>query len=247
MFFHSKIVLITGASRGIGRAIAMQFAQQGAIVIGTATTGEGAQLITDYLQSAHAQGMGVVLNVCDQTSIEQVLSDIRAQFGAPHILINNAGITEDNLLLRMKTEQWDNVIDTNLSAVYRLTKACLRDMMKARFGRVINITSVVAVTGNPGQSNYCAAKAGVIGFTKAVAQEMAGVGITANTVAPGFIQTDMTNRLDEKQQEMILSRIPAKRMGTPDDVAHVVCFLASDRSAYMTGQTIHVNGGMCMV
>ena len=204
MSFQNKVVFITGASRGIGYAIAKAFHEQGAIVIGTATSEAGAKNIP---------GHGIVLNVCDATAVEKAFEAVQAQFGAPAILINNAGITEDNLMLRMKPEQWDRVIETNLNAIYRTTKACLRHMMKARWGRVINITSVVGVTGNPGQANYCAAKAGMIGFTKSVAIEMAGVGITANSIAPGFIQTDMTDKLDEKQREAILSQIPAKKMG----------------------------------
>ncbi|HLB57077.1 MAG TPA: 3-oxoacyl-ACP reductase FabG [Coxiellaceae bacterium] len=237
MTFKNKIVFITGASRGIGFAIAKAFHDQGAIVIGTATTEDGAKKIP---------GHGVVLNVCDAAQVEKVFEEIQTKFGAPNILINNAGVTEDNLLLRMKPEQWDRVIDTNLNAVYRTTKLCLRHMMKARFGRIINITSVVGVTGNPGQANYCAAKAGMIGFTKAVAIEMASVGITANTVAPGFIQTDMTGKLDEKQREAILSQIPSKKMGDAMDIANAVLFLASDAAMYITGQTLHVNGGMYM-
>lgn len=235
MSFQNKIVFITGASRGIGYAIAKAFHEQGAIVIGTATTEAGAKNIP---------GHGIVLNVCDATAVEKAFEAVQTEFGAPAILVNNAGITEDNLMLRMKPEQWDRVIDTNLNAIYRTTKACLRHMMKARWGRVINITSVVGVTGNPGQANYCAAKAGMIGFTKAVAIEMAGVGITANAVAPGFIQTDMTDKLDEKQREMILSQIPAKKMGNVMDIANTVLFLASDSAGYITGQTLHVNGGM---
>lgn len=235
MSFQHKIVFITGASRGIGYAIAKAFHEQGAIVIGTATTEEGAKNIP---------GRGIVLNVCDAAAVEKAFEAVQAEFGAPAILINNAGITEDNLMLRMKPEQWDRVIDTNLNAIYRTTKACLRYMMKARWGRVINITSVVGVTGNPGQANYCAAKAGMIGFTKAVAIEMAGVGITANAVAPGFIQTDMTDKLDEKHREAILSQIPAKKMGDVMDIANAVLFLASDSAGYITGQTLHVNGGM---
>jgi len=229
--------LITGASRGIGRAIAEAFSKQNAVVIGTATTEAGAKNIP---------GHGLVLDVRDADAIEKVYADIQEKFGAPAILINNAGITDDNLLLRMKKEQWDRVIDTNLSAVYRTTKICLRAMMKARFGRIINVTSVVAVTGNSGQANYCAAKAGMIGFTKAVAMEMAGVGITANAVAPGFIQTDMTSCLDEKQQAAILSQIPAKKIGVVEDIANAVLFLASENASYITGQTLHVNGGMYM-
>lgn len=237
MSFKNKIVFITGASRGIGRAIAQTFHDQGAIVIGTATTESGAKNIPGY---------GMVLNVCDDAQIEKTFEEIHAKFGAPAILINNAGITADNLLVRMKSDQWNQVIDTNLNAIYRTTKACLRHMMKARFGRVINITSVVGVTGNPGQANYCAAKAGMIGFTKALAAEMASVGITANAIAPGFIQTDMTDKLDEKQHEIILSQIPAKKMGDVSDIANAVLFLASDAAAYITGQTLHVNGGMFM-
>lgn len=237
MSFQNKVVFITGASRGLGFAIAKAFHEKGAVVIGTATSESGVKNIP---------GHGVVLDVCDAAAIEKVFEDIQTKFGAPAILINNAGITEDNLLLRMKPEQWDRVIDTNLNAIYRTTKACLRQMMKARWGRIINITSVVGVTGNPGQANYCAAKAGVIGFTKALAIEMAGVGITVNTVAPGFIQTDMTNQLDEKQQAAILSQIPAKKMGHPADIAHAVLFLSSEYASYITGQTLHINGGMYM-
>lgn len=237
MSFQHKVVLITGASRGIGHAIAKAFHEQGAIVIGTATSEAGAKNIP---------GHGVVLNVCDDAQVEKIFEEVQAKFGAPAILINNAGVTEDNLMLRMRQEQWDRVIDTNLNAIYRTTKACLRNMMKARWGRIINITSVVGVTGNPGQANYCAAKAGMIGFTKALASEMAGVGITANAVAPGFIQTDMTDKLDEKQREAILSQIPAKKMGDAKDIANVVLFLASDAASYITGQTLHVNGGMFM-
>lgn len=236
-FFQNKIVFITGSSRGIGYAIAKIFHDQGAIVIGTATSEEGAKKIP---------GHGFVLNVCDAVAIEKTIEMIQEKFGAIAILINNAGITEDNLMLRMKPEQWDHVIDTNLNAIYRTTKACLRHMMKARWGRIINITSVVAATGNPGQANYCAAKAGMIGFTKAVAAEMAGVGITVNAVAPGFIQTDMTDKLDDKQREAILSQIPAKKMGNAEDIAQAVLFLASDSAAYITGQTLHINGGMYM-
>ena len=237
MSFTNKIVLITGASRGIGHAIAQAFADQNAIVIGTATSEAGVKNIP---------GHGIVLDVCDPASIEKAFEDIQARFGMPAILVNNAGITEDNLLVRMRPEQWDRVINTNLNAVYRTTKICLRSMMKARWGRIINVTSVVGVTGNPGQANYCAAKAGVIGFTKSVAIEMASLGITANTIAPGFIETDMTGKLDEKQREAILAQIPSKRMGSTFDIANAVLFLASESAAYITGQTLHVNGGMYM-
>lgn len=237
MSFTNKVVFITGASRGIGHAIAQSFAKHNAIVIGTATSASG---ITNI------PGHGVILDVCDTSAIEKIFADIQEKWGMPAILINNAGVTDDNLLLRMKPEQWDCVINTNLNAVYRTTKICLRSMMKARWGRIINLTSVVGVTGNPGQANYCAAKAGVIGFTKAVAMEMAGVGITINAVAPGFIETDMTGKLDEKQRDMILSQIPAKRMGSALDIANAVLFLASENAAYITGQTLHINGGMYM-
>ncbi|MCX7121042.1 MAG: 3-oxoacyl-ACP reductase FabG [Gammaproteobacteria bacterium] len=237
MPFTNKIILITGASRGIGHGIAKAFAEQNAIVIGTATSESGVKNIP---------GHGFVLDVCDAAAIEALFEKIQTQFGAPAILINNAGVTEDNLVLRMKPEQWDRVINTNLNAVYRTTKIALRSMMKARWGRIINLTSVVGVTGNPGQANYCAAKAGVIGFTKAVAAEMAGVGITANAIAPGFIQTDMTDKLDDKQREAILSQIPAKKMGDVSDIANAALFLASEKAAYITGQTLHVNGGMYM-
>lgn len=238
MRFTGKVVLVTGASRGIGYAIAKSFVDQGAIVIGTATSETGAK---------NSPGHGMVMDVCNALSVEKALTEIQTKFGAPHILINNAGLTEDNLMLRMKVEQWDHVIDANLNGVFRTTKACLRGMLKARWGRIINITSVVGVTGNSGQANYCAAKAGMIGFTKAVAAEMAGVGITANCVAPGFIQTDMTDKLDEKQREAILAQIPSKKMGQAQDIANAVLFLASDDASYITGQTVHVNGGMCMV
>lgn len=246
MSFSDKVVLVTGASRGIGAAIAHAFAQKGAIVVGTATSSAGADKITQAIQATGNRGVGLVLDVCNADHIEQLLKHVQEQFGAVAILVNNAGITEDNLILRMRSEQWDHVIDTDLNSVYRTTKGCLRAMMKARWGRVINITSVVGITGNPGQANYCAAKAGVIGFTKSVAIEMAGVGITVNAVAPGFIQTDMTDALNEKQQAAIMSQIPAKKLGKPVDIAHVALFLASDEAAYITGQTLHVNGGMYM-
>ena len=247
MSIKSKVALVTGGSRGIGRAIAVALGREGAIVIGTATTDEGAKQITTVLQSEQVEGMGYALNVCDDNAIQETLAAIQAKFGEVSILVNNAGITRDNLLMRMKPDQWDEVIDTNLTAVYRLTKSCLRSMVKARWGRVINISSVVASIGNPGQVNYCAAKAGIIGFSKALAQEVAAYGITINTVSPGFIDTDMTRDLSEKQQDMIMSRIPMKRIGEPLEVAAAVTFLASANAAYITGQTLHVNGGMCMV
>lgn len=242
-----RIALVTGASRGIGSAIAKALGEKGAIVIGTSTSEEGAQQISESLKSSNIKGEGIVLNVCDQNSIDEALKTIKTNFDDPSILVNNAAITADNLLLRMKPEQWDKVIDTNLNSIYRVTKACLKSMMKARWGRIISITSIVGVTGNPGQANYCAAKAGVIGFTKALAQEMASVGITANTVAPGFIDTEMTRRLSEKQKEIIHGQIPMGRIGSVEEVAYAVTFLADEKASYITGQTLHVNGGMCMV
>lgn len=244
---EKKIVLVTGATRGIGRAIAIKLAEQGMTVIGTATSQEGADSITQYLREMAASGAGCVLNVCCDDSVQQLYQHITDTFGAPDILINNAAITQDNLLLRMKSEQWTSVIDTNLNSVYRLTKTCVRAMLKKNWGRVVSITSVVGVAGNPGQANYCAAKAGVIGFTKSLAQEMSAKGITFNTIAPGFIQTDMTDALNEQQREGILAQIPMKHMGKPVDIANAVAFLVSDQASYITGQTLHVNGGMLMV
>lgn len=242
-----KVALVTGASRGIGRAIALGLGREGAIVIGTATTNDGAEKITDFLKAANIPGGGYALNVCDSEAVQNVISQAQNDHGAVAILVNNAGIHRDNLLLRMKEEQWDEVINTNLSAVFRLSKICLKSMVKQRNGRIINITSVVGVMGNPGQVNYCAAKAGVIGFTKALALEMAAYGITVNAVAPGFIDTDMTSQLTPDQREWISGKIPMKRSGTVEDIANTVVFLASDQAAYTTGQTLHVNGGMCMV
>lgn len=242
-----RIALVTGASRGIGRAIVEALGEKGLMVVGTATSEEGANKISDYLNASNIKGAGIVLDVRDQTSIDNALESLKNNFGDPSILVNNAAITEDNLLLRMKPEQWNNVIDTNLNSIYRVTKACLKPMMKARWGRIISITSIVGVTGNPGQANYCAAKAGVIGFTKALAQEMATVGITANTVAPGFIDTDMTRRLPDKQKEIIHAQIPMHRIGAVEEVAYAVSFLADEKASYITGHTLHVNGGMCMV
>lgn len=244
---EKKIVLVTGATRGIGRAIAIKLAEQGMTVIGTATSQQGAENITQYLREMDAAGAGCVLNVCSDESVQQLYQYVTDTFGAPDILINNAAITQDNLLLRMKSEQWSSVIDTNLNSVYRLTKACVRAMLKKNWGRVVTITSVVGVAGNPGQANYCAAKAGVIGFTKSLAQEMSAKGITFNTVAPGFIQTDMTDALNEQQREAVLAQIPMKRMGVPDDIANAVGFLVSDQARYITGHTLHINGGMLMV
>ncbi len=242
-----KIALVTGASRGIGRAIALELGRQGAVVAGTATTREGAEKISAALNAEHIQGGGYALDVRDSEAVQNVVAKVQTDHGPIAILVNNAGIHRDNLLLRMKDEQWDEVINTNLSAVFRMSKFCLKSMVKQRAGRIINITSVVGVMGNPGQANYCAAKAGVIGFTKALALEMAAYGITVNAVAPGFIETDMTSQLTPEQREWISGKIPMKRSGTVEDIANIVVFLASDQAAYITGQTLHVNGGMCMV
>lgn len=246
MSLEGKVALVTGASRGIGKGIAHELARQGAEVVGTATSAEGAQAITDGLKEAGFSGYGIVMNVAEAESIEAGLKQLAEQSGAPLILVNNAGITRDNLLMRLKDDDWAAVLETNLSSVYRTSKAVLRGMAKARWGRIINISSVVAGMGNPGQGNYCAAKAGVEGFTRSLAKEMSNRGITANCVAPGFIDTDMTKKLDDKQREAMLEIIPAGRLGSPEEVAAVVAFLASDGAAYVTGETIHVNGGMYM-
>lgn len=238
-----KIALVTGASRGIGKAIAMQLSQLGAKVVGTATSESGAQAISDYLGNS---GAGMVLNVADPASIEQVLGAIKEQFGDIDILVNNAGITRDNLLMRMKDEEWDSIIDTNLTSIFRMSKAVLRPMMKKRNGRIINIGSVVGSSGNPGQTNYAAAKAGLIGFSKSMAREIASRGITVNVVSPGFIDTDMTKSLTDDQKQAIMKDVPAERLGKPEEIAATVAFLASDNAAYITGETIHVNGGMFM-
>jgi len=242
----NAIAFVTGASRGIGRAIALGLGQQGATVIGTATTQGGADAISGYLAEAGIQGKGLMLNVADPESVDGVVKAINADFGAPTILVNNAGITRDNLLMRMKEEEWQSIMDTNLTSVFRLSKACLRGMMKARKGRIINIGSVVGATGNPGQANYCAAKAGLVGFTKSLAREVGSRNITVNTVAPGFIDTDMTKELPEEQRTALIAGIPLDRLGQPEDIANAVAFLASDNAGYITGETIHVNGGMFM-
>ena len=240
---QGKIALVTGATRGIGRAVAEELALKGAFVIGTATSEKGAESISAYLGE---EGRGLVLNVADQASIEGVLERIKKEFGDIDILVNNAGITRDNLLMRMKDEEWFDILQTNLSSVYHLSTAMLRSMMKKRFGRIINIGSVVGSSGNPGQSNYCAAKAGLIGFSKALAKEVASRGITVNVVAPGFVATDMTEVLSEELKNTLLSQIPAGRLGEPKDIAKAVAFLASDDAAYINGTTLHVNGGMYM-
>jgi 3-oxoacyl-[acyl-carrier protein] reductase len=239
-----KIALVTGASRGIGAAIAQRLSAEGARVIGTATTADGAARISAQL-SAHG-GRGAVLDVAKPESIEALLADIEAHEGAIGILCNNAGITRDTLLLRMKQEDWDAVLQTNLASVFRLSKAVLRGMMKARAGRIINITSVVALTGNPGQANYAAAKAGIIGFSKSLAREVGSRGITVNCVAPGFIDTDMTRSLNDAQRETLNGQIPLGRLGQPADIAAAVAFLSSEGGAYITGETLNVNGGMYM-
>lgn len=238
-----EVALVTGASRGIGKAIAKQLAEQGATVIGTATSEKGAAAISDYLA---ASGVGRVLDVCDKGSVNELIDGISKEFGAVTVLVNNAGITRDNLLMRMKDEEWDEIIDTNLSSIFRLSKACLRGMMKNKGGRIINIASVVGVSGNAGQTNYAAAKAGIMGFSKSLAREVASRNITVNTVAPGFIATDMTDELPEEQKMAVLSQIPLARLGAPEDIAATVGFLASKAGAYITGQTLHINGGMHM-
>ncbi|AUI82286.1 3-oxoacyl-ACP reductase FabG [Alteromonas macleodii] len=239
-----KIALVTGASRGIGKAIATQLAQQGATVIGTATSENGAQAISDYL--SEFGGKGFALNVTDKESVDTTIKAINEAHGGVDILVNNAGITRDNLLMRMKDDEWQDIIDTNLTSIFTLSKAVLRGMMKKRFGRIVNIGSVVGSAGNAGQANYAAAKAGVIGFSKSMAREVASRGITINVVAPGFIDTDMTKALTDDQKEAIFKDIPANRLGEPDEIAATVAFLVSDGAAYITGETIHVNGGMYM-
>lgn len=242
----NKIALVTGASRGIGHAIALALGREGTTVVGTATTAEGVEKITNAFKEAKIDGYGAILNVASQESIGAVIDLIKERSAMPSILVNNAAVTHDNLLLRMKDEEWNSVIETNLNSIYRMTKACLRDMLKARWGRIISISSVVGSTGNPGQVNYAAAKAGLIGFTKALAQEVGSRDITVNAVAPGFIDTDMTRSLPEEQQKALMARIPMQRLGTVDDIASAVVFLASDAAGYITGQTLHVNGGMYM-
>jgi 3-oxoacyl-[acyl-carrier protein] reductase len=241
-----KIALVTGASRGIGAAIALKLARQGTTVIGTATSAQGAAAISTALTSAGLHGSGVAMNVNDAAQIDQVLEHIASEFGDVAILVNNAAITRDNLLLRMKEEEWDDILSTNLKSVYRLSKQVLRSMMKARFGRIINITSVVGATGNAGQVNYAAAKAGVVGFSKSLAREVGSRNITVNCIAPGFIDTDMTRTLPDAQRSAMIGQIPLGRLGTPDDVAAAVAFLAAPEAGYITGCTLHVNGGMYM-
>ncbi|MDF4432930.1 3-oxoacyl-ACP reductase FabG [Vibrio parahaemolyticus] len=244
MNLEGKIALVTGASRGIGRAIAELLVERGATVIGTATSESGAAAISEYLGE---NGKGLALNVTDVESIEATLKTINDEFGAIDILVNNAGITRDNLLMRMKDDEWNDIINTNLTPIYRMSKAVLRGMMKKRAGRIINVGSVVGTMGNAGQTNYAAAKAGVIGFTKSMAREVASRGVTVNTVAPGFIETDMTKALNDDQRASTLANVPAGRLGDPREIASAVVFLASPEAAYITGETLHVNGGMYMV
>jgi 3-oxoacyl-[acyl-carrier protein] reductase len=243
---NQDIALITGATRGIGKAIAEALGKAGATVVGTATSAEGADKISAYLKAAGIRGHGMVLDVGNSAQVDEVVKAVAAEFGDPSILVNNAGITRDTLLLRMKEEDWSAVIDTDLTSVFRLSKACLRGMMKARRGRIVNIASVVGSTGNPGQANYCAAKAGIMGFTKSLAREVGSRNITVNTVAPGFIDTDMTRDLSEEQRIALKLQIPLDRLGAPEDIAQTVLFLASPGASYITGETLHVNGGMYM-
>lgn len=246
MSLQGKVALVTGASRGIGAAISDLLGSQGATVIGTATTEGGAEKISGRFSDKGITGKGMALNVSDQASVDAVMSAINSEFGAPTILVNNAGITKDNILLRMKDDEWLDVIDTNLNAVFRLCKACVRGMTKARWGRIINIGSVVGAMGNAGQSNYCATKAGVGGLTRSLAKELGSRNITVNCVAPGFIETDMTKDLPEATKEAMLTQVPLSRLGQPDEIASVVNFLSGDTGGYITGETIHVNGGMYM-
>jgi 3-oxoacyl-[acyl-carrier protein] reductase len=244
MSFSGKVVLVTGASRGIGRATAELFASRGATVIGTATSEKGAEAISAYLGD---NGAGLVLNVTDVESMNQLLDTIKQRYGDIDVLVNNAGITRDNLMMRMKDDEWQDILDTNLTSVFRLSKAVLRAMMKKRHGRIVTIGSVVGTMGNAGQANYAAAKAGLIGFSKSLGREVASRGITVNVVAPGFIETDMTRSLNEEQRAAILSQVPTQRLGDPKEIASAVAFLASDEAGYITGETLHVNGGMYMV
>ena len=243
---HGKIALITGASRGIGQAISLQLGKQGAVVIGTATSVTGAEAISAYLQAAGIQGEGRVLQVTDADSVTSTLDAIQKDHGEIGILVNNAGITRDNLLMRMKDEEWDDIMQTNLSSVFRLSRGVLRAMMKARYGRIITISSVVGAMGNAGQTNYAAAKAGLIGFSKSLAREVGSRNITVNCVSPGFIDTDMTRALPDAQRDALLAHIPLGRLGKVEDIGHAVAFLASAQAAYITGANLHVNGGMYM-
>lgn len=243
---ENRITLVTGASRGIGQAVALKLGQLGAVVIGTATSENGANAINQYLEKAGIKGLGITLNVTDADQIENTMQFIREKFGDVEVLINNAGITRDNLLVRMKDEEWDDIIETDLKSVFRLSRAVLRTMMKARYGRIINISSVVGAMGNMGQTNYAAAKAGIFGFSKSLAREVGSRNITVNCVAPGFIDTDMTRSLADAFQQNLIQHVPLGRLGRPEEVASAVAFLASAAAGYITGATLHVNGGMYM-
>lgn len=243
---ENEIALVTGASRGIGAAIADTLGKSGATLVGTATTEAGASAISDRFSAAGIKGVGMILNVADSESVTSVIKQIGSEFGAPTILVNNAGITRDNLMLRMKDDEWADIIETNLTSIFRVSKACLRGMMKAQKGRIINVGSVVGSTGNPGQANYAAAKAGMVGFAKSLAREIGSRNITVNTVAPGFIDTDMTRELSDEQRDALVTGIALGRLGSPDEIAKAVLFLASDDASYITGETLHVNGGMYM-
>lgn len=246
MILENKITLVTGASRGIGHAIALKLGQLGAVVIGTATTESGANTINQYLEKAGIKGIGITLNVNDTGQINNTIQVIRDKFGEVEILVNNAGVTRDNLLVRMKDEEWDEIIETDLKSVFRLSRAVLRAMMKARYGRIINISSVVGAMGNMGQTNYAAAKAGIFGFSKSLAREVGSRNITVNCVAPGFIDTDMTRALADELQQNLIQHVPLGRLGRPEEVSSAVAFLASSAAGYITGTTLHVNGGMYM-
>ncbi|MCU7798824.1 MAG: 3-oxoacyl-ACP reductase FabG [gamma proteobacterium symbiont of Lucinoma myriamae] len=246
MSMENEIALVSGASRGIGQAIALNLGNKGATVIGTATSERGAENISKYLKENGIKGQGMVLNVTEQSSIDALFSAMKDNYAMPSILVNNAGITRDNLMMRMKDEEWDDIIQTNLTSIFKLSKACLRAMMKAKKGRIISIASVVGLTGNPGQANYAAAKAGIFGFTKSLAREIGSRGITVNAVAPGFIDTDMTKSLPDEAKDALLKQIPLNRLGQVDEIASAVGFLASADAAYITGETINVNGGMYM-
>lgn len=246
MLLKDQIALVTGASRGIGKAVADTLATQGATVVGTATSDSGAAAIAERLGAASVPGTGMKLDVTNADEIKQVVAAISEQYGSVSVLVNNAGITRDNLFMRMKDDEWDSIVDTNLSSIFRVSKACIRPMVKARFGRIINISSVVGLTGNPGQTNYAASKAGIIGFGKSLARELGSRGITVNAIAPGFIVSDMTDALEEEQREQLASGISLGRFGEPHEVADAAVFLASPMASYITGQTLHVNGGMFM-
>jgi len=246
MSIEGKIALVTGASRGIGRAIASRLGSCGAVVIGSATSAAGAESISEYLASSGIEGHGICLDVSSSDSVKEVFAAMKSNQGMPDILINNAGITKDGLFMRMKDDQWNDVINTNLTSLYRVTKVAVKHMLRQRFGRIVNIGSVVGHVGNPGQANYCAAKAGMIGFTKSIALEFASYGITANVVSPGFIDTQMTQEMEDKAKEQVVSSIPMQKVGSVSDIAHAVSFLSSMESGYITGQTLHVNGGLLM-